>query len=277
MLLDRCQPCAKSELTFFDPNLIQNSVTGSRFVEINPMTTITPNGPIEFEIPSGGPNSYLDLEATTLYIRLDKVTNKGVAINPVDNKIAYVNNIMNSLFSEVSFKIENRIIEYNGNMFGYKAMLYNLLNYGMDIRKEVLYEQGFIIDDAGKMEANDNAGAVDRAILAAKDNQLFVGTISLDFFRQTKYLMAGFNCYLTFNYQKPTFCMFNAASAADDDYKFIIKDARLLVRRVEVAPSVVNGHIEELKHNNILIQYLRIFDMIFKPKSFQEEFTVLIW
>ena len=29
------------------------------------------------------------------------------------------------------------------------------------------------------------------------------------------------------------------------------------MRRVEVAPSVVNGHIEGLKHNNILIPYLR--------------------
>ena len=164
---------------------------------------------------------------------------------------------MNSLFSEVSFKIENRIIEYNGNMFGYKAMLYNLLNYGLDIRKEVLYEEGFIIDEAGKMEVDDNAGAKDRALLAAKGNRLFCGTISLDFFRQTKYLMAGFNSYLTFNYQKPAFCFFNATADAADDYAFRIKDAQLVVRRVEVAPSVVNGHIEGLKHNNILIPYLR--------------------
>ena len=118
VLLDRCQPCAKSELTFFDPILIQNSVTGSRFVEISPMTAITKTGPIEFEIPLGGPNSHLDLEATTLYLRLDKVKNKDVEIvagsGTTLNTIAYVNNIMNSLFSEVSFKIENRIIEYNG-------------------------------------------------------------------------------------------------------------------------------------------------------------------
>ena len=107
MLLDRCQLCAKSELTFFDPILIQNSVTGNKFVEINPMTALTTNGPIEFEIPSGGPNSYLDLEATTLFLRLNKVTNKGVEIAAVDNKIAYVNNIMNSLFSESLLKSNN--------------------------------------------------------------------------------------------------------------------------------------------------------------------------
>ncbi|KAF3698241.1 hypothetical protein EXN66_Car013922 [Channa argus] len=73
LIHSQSQECVKSELDLFAIPYTQTSIEKATYVEIPPLSAITPHGPLEFYISSNG-EDYLDLNNTNLYTRV-KITN----------------------------------------------------------------------------------------------------------------------------------------------------------------------------------------------------------
>ena len=69
---DMSQECVKSELDLFTVPMTQTAIEKYTYVEVQPLSAITQDSPIEFVI-AGGSDQYVDLNNTLLYTKL-KIT-----------------------------------------------------------------------------------------------------------------------------------------------------------------------------------------------------------
>src|SRR6266550_496158 len=96
-------PCVKSELSLFDPPMVQVTMESATFVDVHPISSIEGHSPIEFHI-SGAQDEYLDLNDTQLYIRMKVVKNAGGNIDTT-SKACTVNLALSCLFSDASLTL----------------------------------------------------------------------------------------------------------------------------------------------------------------------------
>ncbi len=69
--------------------------------------------------------------------------------------------------------------------------------------------------------------------------------------QQGKYLISQLDVHIKLIRSKPEFYLFSSA-AADSTAKVIIEDAVLYIRRVKIAPSIINDHEKELMTHNAI-------------------------
>ena len=79
-----------------------------------------------------------------------------------------------------------------------------------------------------------------------------VGTLRLDYFHQSKYLLPGVNMRLKLLRSKDEFVLLKNAAGTNLDQKVVIEKACLRVRRVRVNPAVLAAHEEKLLKNNAI-------------------------
>ena len=160
--------CVKSELDLFTVPPTQTSAEHGYTMDYHPVSTLTDNGPIEFNIPGSG-EDYIDLTNTFLYL--------GVKITAADGaNIAYaaaigpVNLLMNSLFSQVDVALNDKLVSSSTNTYAYRAYLETSLNYGKEAKESQLTSVMWYKDTAGKMDK--------RAVVVAGKNKGLVKRVS---------------------------------------------------------------------------------------------------
>ena len=89
--------CVKSELDLFTVPPTQTSVEHGGTMDYHPVSTLTDNGPIEFNIPGSG-EDYIDLTNTFLHLGVKITVADGAKIADVA-AIGLLNLLMHSLFS----------------------------------------------------------------------------------------------------------------------------------------------------------------------------------
>lgn len=224
--------CAKSELCIFDKAPPQVVIENGSFEEIYPINSIT--GPdendVEFVI-QGSESHYLDLNDTLLSIQLKVVDENGKALAK-DANVYPSNYLLHSLFKDVILKLNGTQIEGGNNTYAQKAVFENILNYSQDTTKTFLTSVGYY------------QTVVERKSLIAESKTVdLCGSLLLDFFNQPKYLIPGVNVHLRLQRNSSEFCLHGKG-------KIVFKQAKLLVRRVKVVPSVLTGHSIGLKRQN---------------------------
>ena len=122
------QECTKSELDLFTIPATQTSITKGQWIEYHPLSNITDNGPIEFNV-SGTGEEYLDLARTQLFVKAKITKANGTALDP-NTEVGPVNLFLHSLFSQVDVSLNERLISPSTNTYPYRAMIETLLNYG---------------------------------------------------------------------------------------------------------------------------------------------------
>ena len=120
--------CVKSELDLFTVPPAQTSVEHGCTMDYHPVSTLTDNGPIEFNIP-GSSEDYTDLTNTFLHLGM-KITAADGANILDDAAIGPVNLLMHSLFSQVDVALNDKLVLSSTNTYAYRAYLETLLNYG---------------------------------------------------------------------------------------------------------------------------------------------------
>ena len=165
-----------------------------------------------------------------------------------------VNLFLHSLFSQVDVSLNERLISPSTNTYPYRAMLETLLNYGEEAKTSQLTTAMFYKDTPGKMDAvnpvaddaDANLGLKARyAFTKNSDTVDMIGPIHSDLFFQDRLLLSGVNLRLKLNRAKNSFCL--VSSAVNPQFKVVITQAILYVRKVKVAPTISLGHAAALK------------------------------
>ena len=244
--------CSKSELDLFNIPPTQTSISRGQWIEYHPLSNITDTGPIEFNV-SGSGEEYLDLARTQLYVKAKITKANGANLDP-NTQVGPVNLFLHSLFSQVDVSLNERLISPSTNTYPYRAMLETLLNYGEEAKTSQLTTAMFYKDTPGKMDAvnpvaddaDANLGLKARYAFTKNSNTVdMIGPIHSDLFFQDRLLLSGVNLRLKLNRAKNSFCL--VSSAVNPQFKVVITQAILYVRKVKVAPTISLGHAAALK------------------------------
>lgn len=239
--------CAKSELELFTLPPTQTVIERSQWVEFHPLANVSDGGPVEFNI-SGSGDDYLDLSQTQLYIKVKILKSDGKPLT-AENKVGPVNLLLHSLWSQVDISLNERLVSSSNNTYPYRAMLETLLNHGYDTKTSQLSSELFFKDTAGRMNVFDtkanepNEGFNKRADLFKLSASVdMIGRLHLDMFHQERLLLNMVDMKIKLIRSKPEFCLLG-----DGDYKVILEQASIFVRKVRVSPGVVLGHAKSLE------------------------------
>ena len=247
--------CTKSELDLFTIPATQTSITKGQWIEYHPLSNITESGPIEFNV-SGTGEEYLDLARTQLFVKAKTTKANGTALDP-NTQVGPVNLFLHSLFSQVDVSLNERLISPSTNTYPYRAMIETLLNYGEDAKTSQLSMAMFYKDTPGKMDAVNPVAEDKDANMGLKARYEFtkqsdtvdmLGPIHSDIFFQDRLILNGVNLRIKLNRAKNSFCLLSSAAAPD--FKVVITEAILYVRKVKVASSIILGHVAALKQTS---------------------------
>ena len=239
--------CVKSELDLFDVPPTQTSIDQGGMVDYHPIAAPSDVGPIEFYIPGSG-DDYLD--PANMYLHFScKIRGVDGGVLADDAPFAPVNLLMHSLFSHVDISLNDKLISSaSGN---YRAYLETLLNYGKTTKDSQLTAGLWYKDDAGAMDATDNAnsGLVKRKRLSERSKTIdLVGRLHSDLFFQEKLLLNGIGLRLKLVRNKDSFVLLSGAR--DAAFKVSIIKAVLRARKVRVSPAVSLAHAKALEISN---------------------------
>ena len=210
--------CVKSELDLFTVPPTQTSVEHGCTMDYHPVSTLTDNGPIEFNIPGSG-EDYIDLTNTFLHLGVKITAADGAKIADAA-AIGPVNLLMHSLFSQVDVAFNDKLVSPSTNTYAYRAYLETLLNYGKEAKESQLTSVMWYKDTAGKMDeravvaAGENKGLVKRASFTKSSKVVdMMGRIHSDIFFQEKLLMNGIGVRIRLVRSKDSFSLVSTDAA----------------------------------------------------------------
>ena len=278
LIQDDSHLCSTSSFELFDTLPTQDVVEDSRFVEILPLNSNPDGAAYDFYVPALT-DEYLDVSSTRLYVKAQIVKADGTAIG-ADAAVAPVNDLFNSLWSNIEFSMNGRAISQSNNMYAYTSMISNLIHNTEEAVKSEGSMRLFYKDTPNQMDVveprkanheqlipnhdieatvagNDTTYAVIAAATVVGNNGLYQrylpvragkefemkGPLRVDFFEQLRYLPPGHDIKLRLHRNNAEFTLMSAT--AGQRIKLI--DVRLLVRKVRPSPGVLLGHQDALK------------------------------
>jgi len=281
LIHDESHECSLSPLEWFTVQPTQTAVEKTYDVEYQSLTSLRNNAPVEFYIPATTAD-LTDLKNSKLYISFRIVKADGTNCADTDI-VAPVNDIFNSMWSNVEFFMGDRLVSHSNNTHGYTSIISHLIH---DSEESLLSERSLRLiykDTAGQMdqtnaslsntmefipgfhpdskqlvrqndgtvEAQDvtdpgNAGLHKRYLFTKTSTQVgLLGSLRIDMFEQEKYLPSGIDMKLRFHRQRDPFTLMTAGG--NNAFKIELLEAYLLVRKVKVSPGVALGHEEGMR------------------------------
>ncbi|XP_035692553.1 uncharacterized protein F54H12.2-like [Branchiostoma floridae] len=236
--------CTKSELDLFQIPPTQTTIQDGRWIEYRPVANLAESSPVEFDIPSSG-EEYVDLSQTQLYVRAKVVRGNGADL-PEGVKVGPVNLFMHSLFQQIDVSLNNKLVTPSSNTYPYRAMIETLLNFGQEAKDTQLTTALFYRDTPGAMDVNDpnpeaegaavNLGLKKRTQFTQDSNVVdMISPLHVDAFFQERYLINNVDLKIKLQRSKNQFCLMSAD--ANPDYKVVIMEAALFVRKVKLSSS----------------------------------------
>jgi hypothetical protein len=235
----------RSETDIFTENAYDVCIQNSGIVVHHPTATISDNtAPITFFI-QGNDTQYVDLSQTSLYIRGKITAADGSAVGEVGAmSVAPVNNFLHSLFQQVSVHLNENHVTSQSSLYAYRAYLEAMLSFSGD------YEQS---QAAAVMYNKDRSADVvvgtgfEEAQNRIKDGKEFdmIGRPHVDICGQNRYIIPGIDIRFTLHRTPSDFYMAVPQVAQQaKGYSFTITQAKLLVKKHTLLPSILLNHIK---------------------------------
>lgn len=232
--------CVKSELDLFALPSTQTSIESGQWVHYNPISSLSDDGPIEFQIPGSG-DDYIDLSHTLLLINAKILNQDGTKLK-ADVQVAPVNNWLHSLFNQLDVYLNQKLISPPNNTYAYRAYMENLLNYGPAAKQSHLTCGLWYEDTPNYMDNVDanNKGFHERMKFTKESKEVeMIGHLHGDMFNQEKFLINGVEMRVKLARSKESF---NLICHQDHKIKVQITNASLIIRRARINPSVLLAH-----------------------------------
>ena len=269
--------CVKSELDLFAVPPTQTSIESGAWLEYNPLSSLTHMLPIEFSVLGSG-QEYIDLANTMLYAKVQITRANDANIDNTDH-VGPVNLVLQSLFSEVDFKLNDALISSTNNTYAYRAYLETLLSFGPAAKSSQLTASLFYKDTAGHMDETDPTNVNCRNLGLKKRYRYFedsrvvdmMGPLHCDMFFQDRYLPSDVGFKLRLVRNRDAFCLMSDDAQAN--YKLKISECKLYVRKVKLSPAVFVAHAKALEVGNAKYPIRRIVCKTFTVPQGNLNFT----
>ena len=236
----------KTELDLFTVPPTQNCISDSHVVEHQPTASLDSGGPVEFLIPGSG-DDYLDLANTMLHVQA-KITRADGHDLDADETVGPVNNWLHSMYSQIDLYLNGTLVTSSSNTYAYRAYIETLLSYGPEAKSTQLTNQLWCKDTSDRMDAVQlaagaapNRGFVSRRRHTSRSRMVdMMGRLHVDMFMQDKFLINGVDVKLRLVRSKPSFALM---ALGNTEYKIIIVNASLFVKKATLNPAVQMAHI----------------------------------
>ena len=238
-----------SNLDLFSLPNTQAAVTKSQIVNFYPVSEISDESPIEFNV-SGSGLEYISLKDTRLHIKCKILHADNTPIAAL-TKIGPVNLTLQSLWSQVDIFLNQRLVSSASNNYPYKAYIQTLLNFGSDAKLSQLGTQLYYKDTAKHLDdadpiAGNNSSLLIRAEYFSNSNIVgLIGPIHADVFQTPKLLLNNVDLRIKLYKSKNEFCLMS--SETTPAFKIVITEAVLKINKVTVSPSITLAHAGALK------------------------------
>jgi len=247
--------CAKSELDLFAGLSAQTNIIGNKSVLYKHVASISDSVPIESVVPGHG-DDYIDLPHTMLHIRGNITKTDRSDLTSADKKIGPVNDFLSAMFSEVQIYLNNQPISYSSHTYPYRSYIGKLLNYNANAKTTHLQTTMRFKDTAGHMDSvadSSNSGFKQPSLLTGLRRPFeLLDYIHGDIFNQEKFLLSGVQLRIKLIPAKPVFCLMGETGA---EGKVVITDATLLVKKIDVSPTVKIAQNKLLQNPKFRVKY----------------------
>ena len=225
--------CGLSESDYSDRKMIQTDIDHDYFSELTPRNTIIKNNPIVFQIEPS--TDFIDPSRTELKLTLSLTDNDGnhIASEPA---ISPINNIVHSIFSQVSVSLKNTVISHPNANYGYRSYLENLLNFSTESKKTWMTQEGFFMDETDKFDSKTNTGLLTRKTLFADGRKaILCARLHTDLNFQQNLIPSNLDLTYTLTPARQQFVI--QSFDTEKTYSINIEAATLLVRKVKLYPE----------------------------------------
>jgi hypothetical protein len=245
-----------SELDIFAPSVTQSSVLSGDYQHFKPVQSIVNDSPITFQI-GGNSEQYVDMDKTLLYVRMriiDSTTNTAFPAATVDYSV--VNNLLNSLFSDVKLELNQTTVSSSNSMNHYRAYIETLFNFNQTAKETHLTAPLFIMDDADGFTSLISQAHIKRKKYI-KDSKVveLVGKLHTNFVNSGRYLLNQIDMRYTLT-RNPASLVVVAADGVTP--RLELQDATLLVRKINISPSIMLAHAKILGTTTAKYNYKRV-------------------
>lgn len=260
--------CAKPELMFFDPKGVQYSIISTEELLFRPLASIENSNIIQFG-SHGESNDYRNLASTYIIfkVRLNHKTDGTDTTKPEDEKealsqsnmkVSCVNNLLHSLFRQVTLTLNGRQIAQNNMNYSYRSYIENVLNYSIESSQLHLDTIIWEMDTEGKFDSFDgNTGLKKRGMMLQRGEEVeLIGRLHLDMFNTTKLLLNNVNFLLTFEMNRPEFYLMK--KDAKNTSNLEILDASLYMEHVKLNPEVMLSHNKLMEDKMAMYNFKRV-------------------
>lgn len=255
--------CAIPQLQIFDQKGIQYSILKTDQVMLKPLASIENSKVIQF-LDQGYGDDYRNLNSVYLHLKAkmhhvkddgtadakDEITDKNLNVYPV-------NNLLHSLFRQITLTLNGKQIAQNSQNYAYRAYFENLLNWEPDSAAQHLSSIIWKVDTPKKFDSfGENLNGIDRGLLFPLGEEIdLVGRLHLDMLNTTKYLVNNVDFGLTFELAPQDFYLMKKTSTIKSELKIL--DAALYMDHIKLNPEVLLTHQRILQQKNALYPYKR--------------------
>ncbi|KAF4519026.1 hypothetical protein B566_EDAN001611 [Ephemera danica] len=162
---------------------------------------VTDAAQLEFRIPGQG-DHYVDLSRSlfNVKVKLLKADNTAYATTDI---IAPVNNLLDSLFSDVKVELNQKQISDSRNMYHYRAYLEDLFNFNNTSKKKHQTVSLWFQDEAGKFEDATNKGLLaQKEFLNGGKTLGLAGKLHCDLFNTSKFILNVIDIRFPYPYKR---------------------------------------------------------------------------
>lgn len=249
-----------SELNLFALHPTQTAVEKIHYQQVLPIGQITDTSPIQFVVSGQNGMEYIDTKRSFMSIKARIVHQDGSILQP-NELVGPINLLAQALFDQVDVTIQGKFITSSSANYPYKAYIQTLLKYGNDAKSSQLSSQCYYSDTPGYLDDDDgktgsNLGFKSRTELFADSKQVhMIAPIIHDAFQLERYILNQTAMNVKFYRSKPQFYLMT--DSGTDNFKIAIDEMVLNVCKVQVNPSVVFAHNQQLEKTNAKYPYVK--------------------
>ena len=239
------------ELCLFGMPSTQTAVEKTYFQHVRPISQITGNSPVEFNVNSTSSLDYVDMKNSRLFVKLKVIRADGKLLDEADN-VGPVNLLLQSLWSQVEVSLQGKVVTTPNANYGYNAYIQTLLKSSGDEKSSTLTSQLYHLDQAGKMDSTNVNTGVNEGLFARGQYIANSQSVSLEgplyhpLFQQRRYILNQTDIHVKLFRQRPSFCLM----APDGEYDIVLEDVVLKVAKVRLNPAVILAHGQVLQSSN---------------------------
>jgi len=246
------------ELCLFGMPSTQTGVEKIYFQHVRPISQLSGNSPVEFNVNSSNSLDYVDMKNSRLYVKLRVQHADGTPLAE-NEKVAPTNLLLQSLWSQIEVALQGKIMITSNANYGYNAYIQALVKSSDQEKSSTLTTQLYHLDTAGHMDNTDaiagpNIGLYERSKYISNSRSLSLeGNLYHPMFQQKRYILNQTDIQVKLYRQRANFCLI----APTGDYDIVLEDVILKVAKARLNPATVYAHGEVLQFSNAKFPIVR--------------------